>query len=184
MEVKVPALSLDAKDSYDESVLALFVEDKDDNDGDGPAPCITLPSFPFFLERKRFTKKNAKAGVWKFFEVYSDKALRHLAYCIICQADVNYTLTRSTGMLTRQLRSKHRREYDDMLEEALAKNLEGSSCTSSSSSPEETDNLQSSIEAFVQYSPTFEKKCLLGLLILTNLCMFVRAHLSEKCANL
>jgi len=71
-----------------------------------------------------------------------------------------------------------------MVEEALAKNLEGNSCTSSSSSPAETDKLQSSIEAFVQYSPTFEKKCLLGLLILTNLCIFVRAHLSEKCANL
>jgi hypothetical protein len=130
-----------SKDCYEESVSALLVEDKDYNDGDGPAPCITLPSFPSFLERKRFAKKNSKAGVWKFFEVYSDKALRHLAYCTICQADVNYTLTRSTGMLTRHMRSKHRREYDDMLKEALTKNLEGNSCTSSSSSPAETDNL-------------------------------------------
>ncbi|MFN9983555.1 MAG: hypothetical protein ACK53Y_26760, partial [bacterium] len=81
MEVKVPALSSDAKDSYDESISALLVEDEDDNDGDGLAPCITLPSFPSFLERKLFAKKNAKAGVWKFFEVDSDKALRHLAYC-------------------------------------------------------------------------------------------------------
>ena len=78
----MPALSSDAKDSYDESVLALFVEDEDGNDGDGSAPCITLPSFPFFLERKRFTKKNAKAGVWKFFEVYSD---RHYGTWLIAQ---------------------------------------------------------------------------------------------------
>jgi hypothetical protein len=141
MEVEVPALSSDAKDRYSESVSALLVEDEDDNDGDCLAPCITLPSIPSFQERKHFAKKNAKAGVWKFFEVDSDKALRHLAYCTICQADVNYTLTRSTGMLTRHMRSKHRREYDDMLEEALAKNLEGKSCTSSSSSPAETDKL-------------------------------------------
>jgi hypothetical protein len=85
------------------------------------------------------------------------QALRHLAYCTISQADVNYTLTRSTGMLTRHMGSKHWREYDDMLEESLAKHCEVNSCNSSSSSPEETDKLQSSIEAFVQYSPTFEK---------------------------
>ena len=63
-------------------------------------------------------------------------------------------------MLTRHMRSKHRREYDDMLKEALTKNLEGNSCTSSSSSPAETDKLQSLIEAFVQYSLTFENKML------------------------
>jgi hypothetical protein len=63
-------------------------------------------------------------------------------------------------MLTRHMRSKDRREYDDMLKEALAKNLEGISCTSSSSSPAETDKLQSLIEAFVQYSLTFENKML------------------------
>jgi hypothetical protein len=55
------------------------------------------------------------------------------------------------------MRSKHWREYDDMLKEALAKNLEDNSCTSSSSSPAETDNFESSIEAFVHYSPTFKK---------------------------
>jgi hypothetical protein len=64
MEVKVPALSSDAKDSYNESVSTLLIEDEDDNDGDGLAPCITLPtSFPSFLERKHFATKNAKAGV-------------------------------------------------------------------------------------------------------------------------
>jgi hypothetical protein len=91
MEVEVPALSLDAKDSYEKSVSALLVEDEDDNDVDGPDPYITLPSFPSFLERKGFAKKNPKAGVWKLFKVYSDKALRRLAYCTIFQADVNYT---------------------------------------------------------------------------------------------
>jgi hypothetical protein len=41
MEVEVPALSSDSKDSYDESISALLVEDEDDNDGVGLAPCIT-----------------------------------------------------------------------------------------------------------------------------------------------
>jgi hypothetical protein len=114
MEVEVPT---DIND-----LLELFVDD--------------VGAFPSFLERKHFAKKNAKAGVWKFFKVYSDKALWHMAYCTICQADVNYTLTMSTIMLTRHMRSKHHKEYDDMLEEMAVKKLEGNFIGSSSSQEE------------------------------------------------
>lgn len=121
---------------------------------------ITIPRFPSFQERKRYAKKNAKAGIWKFFEVYSDKALRHMAYCKICQGDINYTLTMSTGMLTRHMRSKHRKEYEEMLEEAAVKRIEANCNGSSLSTQDETDKLQCSIENFVEFSPGFEKKLL------------------------
>jgi hypothetical protein len=121
MEGELLAASSNASDSND----VLPFDENTTADAESPlfscASSVTLPRFPSILERKLYAKKNAKAGVWKFFEVYSDKALRHMAYCTICQADVNYTLTMSTGMLTRHTRSKHRREYEAMLEEEAFK---------------------------------------------------------------
>jgi hypothetical protein len=90
-------------------------------------------------------------------DVYSEKALRHMAYCNICQGDVNYILTMSIGMLTRHMRSKHQREFEAMLEEATVKN-EANSNGSSSSTQEETDKLNCSIENYVEFSPAFEEE--------------------------
>jgi hypothetical protein len=78
------------------------------------------------------------------------------------------------------MRSKHRREYEAMLEEDAFKKIDSPSI----STQDTTDKLQSSMENFFEFSPTFEKNCLLGLLILTNLCMFLSILLLEKCAAL
>jgi hypothetical protein len=44
-------------------------------------------------------------------------------YCKIRQGDINYTFMMSTGMLTRHMRSKHRKEYQAVLEEVAVKKL-------------------------------------------------------------
>jgi hypothetical protein len=93
MEGELSAASSNASDSND----VLPFDDNTDADTDADSllfscvSSVTLPRFPSILERKRYAKKNAKAGVWKFFEVYSDKALWHMAYCTISQVNVNYT---------------------------------------------------------------------------------------------
>jgi hypothetical protein len=172
MKGELSAASSNASDSND--VSALF---DDDTNADGLLlSCVfsfTLLRFPSFLERKHYVKKNARAGVWNFFEVCSNKALWHIAYCTICQVNVNYTLTMSTGMLTRHMRSKHWREYEAMLEEEAFKKIDANYNSSCVSTQDLTDKLQCSIENFVEFSPMFEKNRLLGLLILTNLCMFL-----------
>jgi hypothetical protein len=74
--------------------------------------------------KKRQSKQNAKSGVWKFFQVHKDWKLQQLAFCKLCDKDVNYTVTKSTGMLTRHVRVKHSELYDGMLEGGIGKEIE------------------------------------------------------------
>ncbi len=96
----MPNDSSNTSDTIDNDVSRLFDNVTSADDPLVGGASITVPRFTSFQEKKCYAKRNAKAGVWKFFEVYSDKALRHMAYCKICQGDVNYTLTMSTGVLT------------------------------------------------------------------------------------
>jgi len=66
-------------------------------------PPISIACFGELSSPTRYNNRNAKSSVWKFFQIYHDKKLRHLAYCQICKVDVNYTNSKSTGMLTRHL---------------------------------------------------------------------------------
>jgi hypothetical protein len=122
MEVEVPNDSSNTSDTIDNDVSGLFDDITSANDPLVGGDSIAVPRFTSFQEKKLYAKRNAKAGVWKFFEVYSDKALRHMAYCKICQGYVIYTLTMGTGMLTQHMQSKHRKEYEAMLEEVAVKN--------------------------------------------------------------
>lgn len=116
----------------------------------------------------RYKNKNAKSSIWNYFEVYHDKKLRHLAYCILCHNDVNYTTSKSTGMLTRHLRRQHRNEFQAMVEcevkqklECSKKNLDSSSnCSSITLTVDDSDKVQSSIKSFVKFTPSFEHKLL------------------------
>jgi hypothetical protein len=113
-------------------------------------------------KKLRYTNKNAKSSVWNYFEVYHDNEQQHLAHCIICQQDVNYTKAKSTGMLTRHLRRKHRTEFDMMVDEEATRRLQQSS---SSLSPgftlvPESGKVQGTITSFVKFTPSFEKKLL------------------------
>jgi hypothetical protein len=147
---------------------------------------VTLRQFPSYLEKQRYVKKNAKSGIWRFFEIYTEKQLKHLAYCKICKEDINYTLTiSSTSMLTRHSR-KYQAENEEMLEpDALSKVQASSMCSAISSSLDGSKKMQSSIESYVKFGLVFEKS-LIGLFKLTNLylCMCVSIPLSEKCAIL
>ncbi len=67
-------------------------------------------------------------------------------------------------MLTRKVREKNRVLYNGMLEEEMAKKLK------TETSSKSLGKVQSSIESFVEYTPSFEKNfCYLGLCRLTSL---------------
>ncbi len=59
-----------------------------------PSSCDTA------LGKKRVAERNAKSGIWKFFEIYKDPKIQNLAFCLLCKTNINYTFTLSTGILT------------------------------------------------------------------------------------
>jgi hypothetical protein len=88
-------------------------------------------------------------------------------------------------MLTRHMRSKHRREYEAMLKEEAFKKIDSNFNCPSISTQDSTDKLQSSIENFVEFGPTFEKK-LLAWIIETYQPLHVSEYPSfrEMCCSL
>jgi hypothetical protein len=61
----------------------------------------TLPGGSGTLsEKESVTKRNAKSGIWKFFEIHEGPEMKDLAFCLLCKKDINYTFTMGTGMLT------------------------------------------------------------------------------------
>ncbi len=105
-------------------------------------------------DKRRSAKRNAKSGIWQFFEIYKDLKLHNLAYCLLCKVDVNYSTTMSTGMLTRHVRTKYRNEYQNMLEEEISKKLRADPASNSVGNVK----VQSSIEKYVEFNSTFEAK--------------------------
>jgi hypothetical protein len=73
-----------------------------------------------------------------------------MAFCLLCKADVNYSTTMSTGMLTRHVRTKHRSDYQSMLELEMAKKFRG----------DELGNVkvQSCIDKYVEFNASFVMK--------------------------
>lgn len=65
--------------------------------------------------KTRCVKKNAKSLLWSHFHVYEHPSYRHLAFCLLCQKDVNYSKTMSTSALTKHLRKFHKEEFDVIL---------------------------------------------------------------------
>ncbi len=104
------------------------------------------------LDKKRASKRNTKSGIWKFFEIYKDPKIQNMAFCLLCKKDVNYTFTMSTGMLTRHIRSKHRFEYQAMLEEEISKKSRPNTASKSNDV-----KVQSSIDKFVEVCSGFDK---------------------------
>jgi len=101
-------------------------------------------------ERKRSIKRNAKSWIWQFFEVYHDQKFQNLAFCLLCQQDVNYSKTMSTGMLTRHVRTKHRCHYKAMLESEITKKFRADA--------ESNVKVQSCIDKYVEFNSSFEAK--------------------------
>ncbi len=48
--------------------------------------------------------------------MFAGKQYKDYAFCTLCQSEVYYTMTMSTGMLTRHLKKFHREEYNSMVE--------------------------------------------------------------------
>jgi len=65
----------------------------------------------------RGTKSNAKSEIWKYFEVFKERKFAHqfshLAFCKLCNGDINYTISMSIGMLTRHMRVRHMSDYEE-----------------------------------------------------------------------
>jgi hypothetical protein len=91
-------------------------------------------------------KKHARSEVWKFFEVFKEMMYKSWAFCSLCQSDVYYTDTMSTGMLLRHLRKHHREEYNNVLDAEVQKQKKP-----------KLDTDQPKIAGFVTYFPTFQK---------------------------
>jgi len=111
-----PADTLSNKNevSHVSDISGLVEEDmpRDTADEGIPASRVAL--------RKRGTKRNAKSGIWKYFEVYKERKFSHLAFCKLCNSDINYTISMSTGMLTRHMRVRHRINYEEYLDKEMA----------------------------------------------------------------
>ncbi len=69
------------------------------------------------------------------------------AYCSLCQTDVYYTDTMSTGMLVRHLCKEHRDQYNQIMETEVKKKKK----------IESKSMKQPKISNFVTSFPTFEK---------------------------
>jgi hypothetical protein len=73
------------------------------------------------------------------------------AYCTICESNVYYIDTMSTGMLVRHLRKYHQDDYDEVMELEVQKNQK-----LSGTKPSEKEN-QLKMTKFIMYFLTFEK---------------------------
>jgi hypothetical protein len=101
-------------------------------------------------QRKRSKKRNAKSGIWHFFEVYHDPKFQNLAFCLLCQQDVNYSKTMSTGILTRHVRKKHQCNYKAMLESEITKKFRANA--------ESNVKLQWCIDKYAEFNSFFDAK--------------------------
>jgi hypothetical protein len=120
---------------------------------------------------KRGTKRNAKSGIWKYFEVYQERTFAHLAFCKLCNSDINYTISMSTGMLT-----WHMSEYEEYLDKDMAKKLRNDADSDNS-------KVQLSLDSFVKHGPSFEKKSFSWIVQIYQ-PLSASIPLSEKCVNL
>jgi len=121
--------------------------------GDDPTSINSINILPL-PAKVRKSKRNAKSAIWNYFEVYTDKAYKDLAVCMICNNDVNYSASMSTTMLLRHLRSKHRDAYDALVEEDAKKKLK------SDSDLKTTTVHQSSLTSFMTICPSFQESYL------------------------
>ena len=109
-----------------------------DDTGNSNSSCSQL--------KKRISKKNGRSDIWKYFDVFAGKQYKDYAFCTLCQSEVYYTMTMSTGMLTRHLKKFHREEYNSMVELQTTKKHKVDS----------VDLSQVSLSKFLVGAPSFE----------------------------
>jgi hypothetical protein len=73
------------------------------------------------MMKKQMSKKNDRSNIWKYFDVFAGSQYKDYAFCTLCQSEVYYTMTMSTGMHTSHLKKFHREEYNAMVKSQTAK---------------------------------------------------------------
>jgi hypothetical protein len=72
--------------------------------------------------KNQISKKNGiRSDIWKYFDVFAGKQYKDYAFCTLCQSEVYYTMTMSTGMLTRHLKKFHRDDFNAIVESQTSK---------------------------------------------------------------
>jgi hypothetical protein len=66
--------------------------------------------------QKRVAKKNPCSEVWQYFDVFTDRKYKSYAFCKLCQPEVYFTPTMSTGMLTCHIQKHHHEEHEKVIE--------------------------------------------------------------------
>ena len=118
-------------------------DDIDKNDGENNSS-YNANSLSYLSSSRR-----KPSWVWSHFRRPVDKHAEHV-FCLLCQEDVFYTGTHSTGMLERHVKRKH----SELFKQALR--------TGAKKVPKiDVSQSQLSMEGFVAPCPTFEQ-CLLS----------------------
>lgn len=101
------------------------------------------------------TRKGKKSWVWMHFKKLPDIKASH-ALCLLCNKDVFYSATHSTGMLERHIKRHHARFFQEALKAGVKKKRV----------PVVQGGSQSSIDCFVVSCPDFEQ-CLIDWAVTT-----------------
>lgn len=121
-----------------------------------------LPDSPSELPSRVITAKRShsdvsgsdvsKSWVWNYFKK-ADAAGKH-CLCLLCNQEVNYSFTKSTGALARHVKRFHKSVWEQRLREKAEVSISSGSASTLS------------IDAFLKHCPRFEK-CLVQWMIAT-----------------
>jgi hypothetical protein len=78
-----------------------------------------------FIQNSGTLKRNCrgKSEIWKYFQIYNEKKYSNLAFCILCNKDINYGKTHSTSTLDQHLQRRHVEEFNSLMVEKTNKRL-------------------------------------------------------------
>jgi hypothetical protein len=87
-----------------------------------PSNAVSVSSF---IQNSGTLKRNyqGKSEIWKCFQIYNEKQYSNLAFCILCNSDINYGKTHSTSTLDQHLQRRHVEEFNSLMVEKANKRL-------------------------------------------------------------
>ena len=132
-------------DDGDKENAATSFSDHDDDQENNDLLSPSLPKKKSVLKQRRRT-----SWVWKQFKDIADK--KEYSLCILCNKDIFYGGSRSTGMLERHIQQRHPQVHHDELSSRANDTIE--------------QGAQRSMSSFLVQCPTFES-CLLKFMIKT-----------------
>ena len=87
-----------------------------------PSNAVSVSSF---IQNSGTLKRNCrgKSEIWKYFQIYNEKQYSNLAFCILCNSDINYGKTHCTSTLNQHLQRRHVEEFNSLMVEKANKRL-------------------------------------------------------------